>query len=386
MHPRQRLFVALPDAWQRRLIVLLGRLGLLDAVPVFRMFARTLEFAGARPGDLRRALRTRGGFARLAADSAADGARLRVTGEHARAAAAYHRAAIYAISDCWGIHDLELRKQRYAPVLEYVDRYVELAHPRIERLVIDAGASSVPALFRRPDGACRGALIMFPGSDQTKEWMAPFETFALERGLATLAIDLPGLGQNAFGGDHLDSLDKLGVICRALAADLHGRLGAQTPIGTFGVSLGGLFAIAASGYEPSIRVSAGLGSPVRMGRGLRHIAAAQREVMLAWSGAGSIEELRRRFDPERVTALLRSGRASCLIVHGLADEVVPSADARALADLLGARADLRLLPDNDHMCTQALAAGAARGWFDWIAARLAKVRLAEAGRARTRAS
>jgi hypothetical protein len=137
------VIVALPDAWHRRLIVLLGRLGLLDAVPVFRMFARTLEFAGARPGDLRRALRTRGGFARLAADSTADGARLRVTGEHARAATAYHRAAIYAISDCWGIHDPRPGCDRLPPRCDLrALRLLGHSRPRVAQAALRSGASS----------------------------------------------------------------------------------------------------------------------------------------------------------------------------------------------------------------------------------------------------
>ena len=372
------VFTALPDAWQHRLSAWLCRTGGISLLPLFRMFLRTFEFTGARRSDALLALRTgQGGWLRAAADAARDADDLLAQQQTQQAAAAYHRASIYALSSCWGVPGMQTHANAYRAALGYFAHYAALTEPRAQRIRIACAHGDIPAIWRMPDGACRGAVVLFPGSDQTKEWMQPFELLALRRNLATVSVDLPGFAENARSGSRFCSLDSLAEPCRSIASEVERRLGAGTPIASFGVSLGGLFALSASAFEPRIVASIGVGSPLTVGT-TRRVAAVQRDAALRWSGARSFAELTRQFSFERVTERLRQVGAHALIVHGSRDEVVAPNDAQLFAAHIGDRAKVVLLPGDDHMCTRALARGAGERWFDWLSRTLDEALTAQA--------
>jgi pimeloyl-ACP methyl ester carboxylesterase len=76
-----------------------------------------------------------------------------------------------------------------------------------------------------------------------------------------------------------------------------------------------------------------------------------------------------------VDGVLGALRGPALVVHGMEDQVVPVADARAIARRIGARTDLRLVAGADHMTNPHLEREAGH-MMDWLAARLnARARL-----------
>ena len=68
----------------------------------------------------------------------------------------------------------------------------------------------------------------------------------------------------------------------------------------------------------------------------------------------------------RVLAL---GHAPALVMHGGADEVVPVRDAYALAQAMGTRAELHVIPGADHLGNPHLAREVAFA-MTWLAKRL----------------
>jgi pimeloyl-ACP methyl ester carboxylesterase len=96
-------------------------------------------------------------------------------------------------------------------------------------------------------------------SSEPKEWMVPIARAACSRGLAALAIDLPGYGESHLRGTRLDGREALRASARG-ALDFLSSRGIDR-VGTFGVSLEGLLSHVLAALEPKIRASAGLGGP-----------------------------------------------------------------------------------------------------------------------------
>ncbi|HKP55809.1 MAG TPA: hypothetical protein VJV78_03785 [Polyangiales bacterium] len=360
MQLAQRFFATLPDRWQFEITGALGQAGLLPHVPLARMFLRTLVYCGGQPDEIDSALRaatpgrpSAGVAWRRAASSAAQ------LGE-----GAYLRAALYASVANWGVLDREERARNQALVERYFERYAASALPRLEAVELVTAEGRIAGIFRVP-AHVRGGVILCHGFDQTKEWMAPFEAAAHAQGFASLSIDLPGMGASGVAGSRLRHLDVLGGVCRAAVDCLQRRV--VGPIATFGVSGGGLAALAASAFDPRVSASLGVGAPYSLARILPALPAQQRQHYLSWSGCSSTAELRGLIDAFELAPALRRARARCLIVHGTRDEVVPVADARELSRVLGPSAELLLVRGDDHMCTHALSQGAAQDWFRWLA-------------------
>jgi pimeloyl-ACP methyl ester carboxylesterase len=195
--------------------------------------------------------------------------------------------------------------------------------------------------------------------------MAPFEAAAHAEGLATLSIDLPGMGASGVAGSRLRRFEALGAVCSSAVDWLQRRV--SGPIATFGVSGGGLAALAASAFDARVGASVAVGCPYSLARILRVLPAQQRQHYLSWTGCASLSELRTLIDGFALAPALQRVSARCLIVHGTRDELVPALDAHELRTLIGPRAELRLLRGDDHMFTHALERGAAREWFGWLA-------------------
>lgn len=124
-------------------------------------------------------------------------------------------------------------------------------------------------------------------------------------------------------------------------------------IGIVGSSLGGTVAVLFAAEEGAVAAVATIAAVAAPGARALALPSAERD---RWRRDGSYDlhgtRVGRAFldDIERLDVLAAARRISCpmLITHGTADTIVPCADARALADAVGAAAEVRMYAGVDH--------------------------------------
>ena len=135
-----------------------------------------------------------------------------------------------------------------------------------ERLLdLVSGADRVPATFLLPRGAhAAPAVLLLHGFSSSKERMVQSVGRALQqRGVASLALDLPFHGERDGGRDAIPYRNPLALVAAWTAAVREARaaidwLGAQTEvdagrIGAIGYSLGGFLTLMTASEEPRVR-------------------------------------------------------------------------------------------------------------------------------------
>jgi pimeloyl-ACP methyl ester carboxylesterase len=361
-----RVLAHLPVRGQRAVLDRVVRWNLAPRFGLFRMFLETLVEVGADRRELEEAFhRCRdigpsfvGVFRELSARTAAS----------ASSARDRYRSAIYALLADWACADVSERRRNYALALPEFAVYSRDHDPVITPVVVPFRDVGLHGFFVSPERAS-AAVVLVPGNDEPKEWMVPFAEAACARGLAALAVDLPGYGENALGSTRLDGREALADCARGAVEFLRSR--ELRRVGVLGVSLGGLLVHLMAALEPEIRASAGLGGPYDLEWTFTHVPYLQRQRFSLAAGVFDGKELRalvRRLD---APALLREIRGPALVVHGTRDIVVPVRQGRALAEAIGLQAELRLVEGGDHMANPHLQREIAVV-MDWLRERLAE--------------
>jgi uncharacterized protein len=170
-----------------------------------------------------------------------------------------------------------------------------------------------------------------------------------QRGFAVLAFDLRGHGQSSDANIGFGSLEHDDV---AGAIDwLRAQGFAAGRIGVLGISMGGAAAIRATADDPAVAALVADSAP----------AAVLEVVRQEWTGASSlpgfflpttlqIARLRYGIDLEAAPALAAMPRIAprpVLLIHGLADSLIPPSNATRLADVLPG-SEVWLVPGAQH--------------------------------------
>jgi pimeloyl-ACP methyl ester carboxylesterase len=347
--------------------------GIATRFGLFRMFFRTLVEIGADPTELEEGFRLCEDVGpsfvqvfRALAERRAEEAR---TGGCAHD---HYRSALYALLADWASHGEHERARNYDLAISEFELFADAHVPRMERVTIAYRAVGLRAYYAAPEQPT-AAVLLLPGNDEPKEWMVPMAEAACARRLAALAIDLPGYGENYLSGTRLDGKASLRDCARG-ALDFLASRGVNR-VGVFGVSLGGLLAHLLAGLESGFAASAGLGGPHDLSWLFDHVPCLQRARFSMATDAWEPRDVRAMIRDLDVDGVLGALRGPALVVHGMDDQVVPVADARAIARRIGARTDLRLVAGADHMTNPHLEREAGH-MMDWLAARLnARARL-----------
>lgn len=213
-------------------------------------------------------------------------------------------------------------------------------------------------------------VVVVPGLDATKEEMHQFSEVFLQRGAATLVIDGPGQGETE---DRLDIRPDWEVVGAAVldvvAADR--RLDEQRAA-IVGVSLGGYYAARAVSADPRWRAGVSLGGCHCLGATWNGLPALTRAAFTVRSGATDAADAARRAQEVTLdSAPSGGGDARFLVVHGGEDRLFDDEQARRLAAHFGARGELVVEPDGDHVCHN-LAYRVRAEIADWVTDVLAK--------------
>ena len=362
-----RVVARLPASMQLGIIGGLVRANVATRFGLFKMFVRTLVAVGADPAELERALRRCRDVGpsfvsvfRELAETVATPSDRDATPEE------LFRATLYGLLADWATFDLEGRRANYALAIPYFERFARAHDPPIERVRIPFRRTGISGYFVAPEGA-RAAVLLVPGNDEPKEWMATMAAAATARRLAAIAIDLPGYGENALCGVRLDGNASLRESASGVLTFLSDR--GIHRAGVFGVSSGGLVAHLVAGLVPAFTASVGLGGPYDLAWAFDHVPCLQRRRFLMATGLREARTVRAFVRALDVEGVLRSVSGPALVFHGTDDEVVPFSHARAIVDAIGPRAELHAIEGGDHMGNPHLKRVTEVG-MDWLAARL----------------
>jgi dienelactone hydrolase len=266
-------------------------------------------------------------------------------GEHfTRASLAYHFAGLEGVVDDSLARRLNRRRAGYAT------RALPFLDPPGERVLVPFDGVELRGLLRRPASAGPWpVMVLLPGISSSKEELAAFEAPLLARGLATLALDGPGLGETRWrmawradfewvGGAVLDFLQR--------RDDVRPRR-----IGLLGVELGGYQAIRAAGLDNRFHCCVSLSAPFDL-VGWGGLPPELRQHIAMSCGADSERGARSVAAEVSLDGLVQRVRCPLLIVHGARDEVFPLAEAERLAAGATSSANRRLVvvEDGDHRC------------------------------------
>src|SRR5204863_188564 len=174
------------------------------------------------------------------------------------------------------LHDL-LRERSVAT---YAKALAGLDPPGL-RIEAPFEEASIPGILRIPADAARPPLvILVPGLDSVKEELYAIENEFLRRGMATLAVDGPGQGENA--PRFPIRADWASVITPLLDHLRSRELGLDPErIGLVGISMGGIYGPRAAAKEKRLRAIVALAGPYDLAECWAGLNALTRDLGLA---------------------------------------------------------------------------------------------------------
>jgi len=290
--------------------------------------------AWKRVGDLHRA---------LGDEAARAGRMVTAAGAFQRAAWCYHLGKFLWFEDV-ALHDAlsEATVGAYARALPHID-------PPGTRIEAPFEGAVIPGILRRPRDAARPPLvILVPGLDSVKEELFAMENDFLRRGMATLAVDGPGQGENAprfpIRADWSTVITPLidHLATRDVGVDL-GR------IGFMGISMGGIYGPHAAAKEKRIAALVALAGPYDLSECWAALNPLTKGGYRFYTKSRDESEAFEKAKQLTLAGVLKDVTCPMLVIHGGKDRLFPPEQAERIAHE-APNATLLLYPEGNHVC------------------------------------
>jgi dienelactone hydrolase len=279
--------------------------------------------------------------ARVKGMAEADAAR----GRRFSAGEKYRRAAIYWIqAERMQQPGFKPREAAYREALGCFASYLELGGAACRRVEVPYGDTSLPALYVPAEGdGPAPCMIHFDGLDVTKEiiYMLGMPEALRRRGVATLVVDNPGVGESLRDRKLHNSHEAEKPA--AASVDWLEGLDAVDPqrIGIMALSLGGFHAPRAAAFEPRLACCVAWGANYNWGatQRRRHESGEQSlPVPHYWDHVGwvfgkqTVEEILEASAKLNLEGILHRIKCPILVVHGENDRQITLAQAQQTVD------------------------------------------------------
>jgi alpha-beta hydrolase superfamily lysophospholipase len=253
-----------------------------------------------------------------------------------------------------GLHGAGTRAyEQAAPLLDPPARSFEVVYRR--RVV--KGWLRVPRGVRRAP-----VVVLFHGTNGVKEELHGWSEALLDRGLATITLDGPGLGQTFHRLSMVaEPRPVWAAIYRAIEAEPALDPGA---VALFGNSLGAFLAIRMAAHDPRVRAVAAVSPPYSVAVYWNVTLAGMRRELAALYDA-SEDEMGRVAERMTLSRVLPGLRAPLFVAGGGHDLITPGEEARRIFDRARCERQLVFYPQGAHDCFNVLADLRPRvaGWF-----------------------
>ena len=240
-------------------------------------------------------------------------------------------------------HTQQRRRAGHQRSLDAFGRAAALFDPAVERVEVPYEGSSYPGWFVPSGGDGRGPVVLFlPGWDSTKEQGLDFALDLGKRGLSTLLVDWPGMGEAVLFRGMVNRYDEE-VPGRAAVDYLLSRPDVDPKrIAACGVSMGGYRVSRVAAFEPRLAAAVAWGAVWDYGAAQQRRRGAPRGAVstppshaMYVMGASSAEELPAKLAPWKLEGVAGQIRCPFLILHGEQDAQLPVEEAYKLYDAVG---------------------------------------------------
>jgi 2,6-dihydroxypseudooxynicotine hydrolase len=223
-----------------------------------------------------------------------------------------------------------------------------LLNPPAQPFVVGYRSTKMKGYLRVPPGATLApVVVIINGTNSVKEELHDWSECLLERGIATITFDGPGMGQTFRRITMIATPHSVGAaILNAIEA--HPELDADA-IGFMGLSLGGYMAIRMAASDARIKAVAAISPPYAASIYWNVTLAAMRRELAALYG---ITEAEMGASIERVTldGVLDKLEAPMMIVGGGHDHLTPSSEAWKIFEEARCEREMVFYPRGAHEC------------------------------------
>ncbi len=248
---------------------------------------------------------------------------------------------------------------------------------RVQPFEVEFRKRMVRGCLRLPDGpAPHPVVVIFNGTNGVKEELHDWSDAFLERGVATVTLDGPGLGQ---------TFHRLGTVAepRPLGVAIMNHIESMPELDSdavayMGLSLGGYAAIRMASYDQRVRCVAAVSPPYSVDVYWNVTLFSMRKE-LASLYAMSIEEMDRFIPRITLEHTLPDFKAPLMLAGGGHDMITPSDEAKRIFTHARCERELIYYPRGAHECFNVLADLRPR-MSGWVARHLQKHRVAPPSR------
>jgi dienelactone hydrolase len=357
------LILRLPSVLQEQVLTVSLRTGRMWHIPQLAVLKRWFRLSGTDEGALEWVVTHAHSWQRWVQFWLEEAERTRVDAQRAldvshcvTARGRFHQSALAFALALWQTTGLEDRKHLYPHLLESFAAYGALTTPPIEKLDIAFEPAPLPAYLRLPRVPASGerlpVVVLVQGLDTIKEMDDFAEQSLLERGLATLTLDEPGIGEARMRGIRLNNITILEAAAHAVCEAIKERpeLDANR-IGICGWSFGGFVAPYFAAVEPRYSVLGTLGVmwefPFPEGMARNPLYGPVLRLMTGIDDEQDLVTLLKQVTLAPVAHLIG---APSVFLHGGDDQLLAEG-ARHLHAAISAEKILRMVPGADHGLT-----------------------------------
>ncbi len=271
-------------------------------------------------------------------------------GRRSEAAAQFLRAsAAYNFSQYVIFMDINRKRVLHEACVRSYTAAAPLFDPPAERIEILFRRRPMIGWFRRPRSPARTTpvAVMFNGTNAVKEELHWWSEAMLERGIATIAFDGPGMGQTFHRLSMVAEPRPIGVaILNYIEARPELNPGA---VAFMGMSLGGYCAIRMASHDPRIRAVAAVSPPFSADVYWRVTLAGMRRELAALYG---IDEAEMESAIDRITLANDLPNLACplLVSGGGQDHITPGTEAWRIFETARCDRELIFYPRGAHDC------------------------------------
>ena len=284
------------------------------------------------------------------------------------AAEAWQRAAwCYHLGKFLWFEDRALHSKLSEQTVSTYGKALPHVDPPGERVEVAFEGTVIPGTLRRPRGAGRPPLVfLVPGLDSVKEELFAIENDFLRRGMATLAIDGPGQGENA---PRFPIRPDWGSVMGPLLDGLRSRKDVDlAKVGLMGISMGGIYGPRAAAVEKRLRAVIALAGPYDLSECWAALNPLTRGGYIFYTKSRDEAEAFGKSKTLTLRGVLDKVTCPLLVIHGKLDRLFPPEQAERIARE-APKATLLMYPDGNHVCNN-IAYKYRPAMADWMAEQL----------------
>ncbi|MDP9265044.1 MAG: alpha/beta fold hydrolase [Chloroflexota bacterium] len=331
----------------------------IDVNDFERVLAETIAWRDWAPswrrvGDVHRA---------LAEDAARLGRMVTATDAFQRAAWCYHLGKFL-----W-FEDPALHRRLSELTVETYTRALPGLDPPGRRIEIPFEDGVIPGVLRQPRAIARPPVVLLvPGLDSVKEELYAIEQAFLRRGMATLAVDGPGQGENAPRFPiRADWSTVVSRVIDALGAGAELDLDLRR-VGLMGISMGGIYGPFAAAKEKRLRAVIALAGPYDLSECWPALNPLTKGGYVFYTKSRDEAEAFERSKSLTLRGVLEKVSCPLLVIHGANDRLFPPEQAERIARE-APNATLLMYPEGNHVCNN-IAYKYRPAMADWMAEQL----------------